>query len=259
MITDSFDDKTPAIIKLRPGEGRLKCAACVVTFSDVIEGYVLSHYPCREFAQERNACGPTPLYALEYKGETLAFYKSLIGAPAAVGLLEGVAMLVDTQDFVVFGGAGCLDREIAHGKVMVPAWAYRDEGTSYHYAPAADRLDVKNHGAVERFLESRGIPSVVGGTWTTDAFFRETEGIFAKRKAEGCISVEMECAALQAMCDFRGYGLYSFLTSGDLLDAPEWDTRAPGEGFGGTQHDATHFEIAAELACFAAGGTYDGI
>lgn len=35
----------------------------------------------------------------------------------------------------------------------------------------------------------------------------------------------MECTALQAMCDFRGVELYTFFTSGDLLDAPEWDTR----------------------------------
>lgn len=250
MITSSFDPNSPAIIQLHPAEDRLKCDACIVTFSDVIEEYVLNRYPCREFAQERNACGPTPVYSLEYKGRTLAFYKTLIGAPAAVGLLEGVAMLVDTKEFIVFGGAGCLDKEIAHGKVMVPAWAWRDEGTSYHYAAPADRVVVKNYQAVEAFLKSRGLPYVTGGTWTTDAFFRETEGNFQKRKAEGCIAVEMECAALQAMCDFRGYELYYFLTSGDLLDAPQWAPRSEGDSLTGTQHDMSHFDIAAELACF---------
>ncbi len=38
--------------------------------------------------------------------------------------------------YIVFGGAGCLNKEIAHGKVMVPTFYYRDEGTSYHYAKA---------------------------------------------------------------------------------------------------------------------------
>lgn len=33
---------------------------------------------------------------------------------------------------------------------------------------------------------------------------------FEKHKADGCISVEMECAALQAMCDFRELNLYTF-------------------------------------------------
>ena len=250
MITNAFDPNSPAIIQLRPAEDRLKCDACIVTFSDVIEQYVLNRYPCREFAQERNACGPTPVYSLEYKGRTLAFYKTLIGAPAAVGLLEGVAMLVDTKKFVVFGGAGCLDREIAHGRVMVPDRAYRDEGASYHYAAPADYIGLPHAGVVAKFLADRGIPHVTGGTWTTDAFYRETETNFQRRKAEGCVSVEMECATLQAMCDFRGYELYYFLTSGDLLDAPQWDPRSEGDGLTGTQHDMTHFDLAAELACF---------
>ena len=40
-------------------------------------------------------------------------------------------------------------------------------------------------------------------------------------------------------------------TSGDLLDAPEWDERhALVETDKGTQHDAQHFKIALELADF---------
>ncbi len=60
----------------------------------------------------------------------------------------------------------------------------------------------------------------------------------------------MECAALQAVCDFRGYELYYFLTSGDLLDAPAWDPRLEEGSLSGTQHDTTHLEIAAALARF---------
>ena len=89
-----------------------------------------------------------------------------------------------------------------------------------------------------------------GKTWTTDSFYRETVNNFQKRKAEGCISVEMECAGLQAMCDFRGLELYAFFTSGDLLDAPEWDMRHNEGDIIGTQHDAGHFDIAIELAKF---------
>lgn len=253
MITDSFDPNSPAKIQLRPAEDRLDCAACVVTFSSVLRDYVLAHFDCREFTHMNNACGPTPLYALDYKGTRLAFYMTGIGAPFAAGLLEEAATHVDTGKFVVFGGAGCLDKGIARGKVMVPGWAYRDEGTSYHYAAPADRIQVRNAGVVEAFMKSQGIPCVVGGTWTTDAFFRETEDNFQRRKAEGCISVEMECAALQAVCDFRGYELYYFLTSGDLLDAPQWETRLEGDSLAGSQHDVTHFDIAAELARFISG------
>ena len=92
------------------------------------------------------------------------------------------------------------------------------------------------------------LPYVLGKNWTTDSFYRETENNLAKRKADGCISVEMECSAMQAVCDFRGLQLYYFLTSGDLLDAPKWDQRHTEGEYAGTQHDTRHFDIAIELA-----------
>ena len=96
-------------------------------------------------------------------------------------------------------------------------------------------------------MKANGIPYVLGKTWTTDSFYRETRNNFEKRKADGCISVEMECAGLAAMCEFRGLDLYAFFTSGDLLDAPEWDERGKDYTKGG-QHDVGHFNIALALA-----------
>jgi hypothetical protein len=52
------------------------------------------------------------------------------------------------------------------------------------------------------------------------------------------------------MCDFRGLDAYFFFTSGDLLDAPEWDSRMEKNQKKNTQHDPGHFEIALELACY---------
>ena len=97
-------------------------------------------------------------------------------------------------------------------------------------------------------MRENGLPYVLGRTWTTDALFRETEGNMAKRKAEGCISVEMESAGVQAMCTYRGLQLYAFFTSGDLLDAPKWDARMKEGQVRHTQHDPGHFEIALALA-----------
>jgi uridine phosphorylase len=101
-------------------------------------------------------------------------------------------------------------------------------------------------------MESVGLPYVMGKTWTTDAVHRETRANFEKRKADGCISVEMECTAVQAMCDSRGLDVYFFFTSGDLLDAPQWDERVKKNQIKHTQHDAGHFHIAMELARYVA-------
>lgn len=248
MITDSFDNQSNAIINPRNNENAPQVDACILTFSHVIEEFVLSNYDCRQIASFQFATGSTPIYRIDYKEKTFAFYKTYVGAPACVGTVEDTLSEIKTDKYIVFGGAGCLNKEIAHGKVMIPTEAYRDEGTSYHYAPAADYITVKNADIVASFMKESGIPYVTGKTWTTDAFYRETVNNFNKHKADGCISVEMECAALQAMCDFRGLNFYTFFTSGDLLDAPEWNTRKKAGETKGTQHDVEHFDIALELA-----------
>lgn len=251
MITEAFDNNSRAIINPRVNENAPAVDACIVTFSDKIERFVIDNYNCKPiFGSFYFATGEMPVYGIEYKGKKLAFYKTYVGAPACVGTVEDTFSLIKTKKYVVFGGAGCLDKEIAHGKVMVPTEAYRDEGTSYHYALASDYITVKNSGIVADFMEKNGIPYVKGKTWTTDSFYRETVNNFNKRKADGCISVEMECAALQAMCDFRGLELYMFFTSGDLLDAPEWDPRHNHGEIKDTQHDSGHFDIAIELAAY---------
>lgn len=250
MITESYDNETKAIIEPFVNENAPQVDACIVTFSDKIEQFVLQNFSCRQIGEFYCATHATPVYRIDHNNRKFAFYKTIIGAPACVGTVEDSLAVIKTNKYIVFGGAGCLDKEIAHGKVMIPTAAYRDEGTSYHYAPPADYIEIKNYAAVARFMEENGIPYVMGKTWTTDSFYRETVGNFQKRKADGCISVEMESAALQAMCDFRGLEFYTFFTSDDLLDAPEWDKRCKDGEIKGTQHDAGHFDIALALAEF---------
>lgn len=250
MIIDSFDDKSPSKINPSPKEDRFKCDACIITFSYIIMDYVLRNFDVEEISSYKTVNGISPIYRINYNGKVFALYKTILGAPASVGALEDVTEVIDTKKYVMFGGSGCLDKEIAHGKVMIPTEAYRDEGTSYHYIKPSDYIVVKNSNIVKDFMEKMKIPYVLGKTWTTDAFFRETENNIAKRKKDGCISVEMECSAMQAVCDYRGLELYYFLTSGDLLDAPEWDQRHLPDEYDGTQHDTRHFDIAIRLADF---------
>lgn len=250
MITDTFDNSSDAIINPKYNANNPKYKACILTFSNIIEEYVLSHYNCKQISSFKFVTGVTPIYEIDYKGEKFAFFKTYVGAPACVGTIEDSLTKINTTNYIVFGGAGCLDKEIARGKIMVPTEAYRDEGTSYHYAAPADYIAVKNTNIVQQFLKENGLLYVTGKTWTTDAFYRETQSNFQKRKADGCISVEMECAALQAMCNFRDLELYMFFTSGDLLDAPKWDDRKFGDNTKLSQHDNTYFKIAIELALY---------
>ncbi len=252
MIINSFDDKSLAKINPTPKENRLKCDACIVTFSNIIRDYVVENFDVEEISSYKMVTGTYPVYKINYKDKVFAFYQTLLGAPASVGALEDVTEVIDTDKFIVFGGAGCLDKEIALGKLMIPSESYRDEGTSYHYKEASDYIKITNALKVAEFMEDKKIPYVLGRNWTTDAYYRETETNIARRKADGCISVEMECSAMQAVCDFRKLNLYYFLSSGDLLDCPEWDQRHSVGQTAGTQHDTRLFDIAIELAFYVA-------
>ncbi len=247
MITETFDNLSQAIINPQVKEGAPEVDACIITFSHEIEKSVAENYAKGEIASLWCATGRTPVYLIERNGRRFAFYKTYVGAPITTALVEELTAELKCRKFILFGGAGCLNKEIAHGKVMVPTEAYRDEGTSYHYMPASDYVKIPNSPVVAEFMEKNGIPYVTGKTWTTDSFYRETRNNFEKHKADGCISVEMECAGVQAMCIFRGLELYPFFTSGDLLDAPEWDERGKNYRSGG-QHDVGHFDIALALA-----------
>lgn len=97
----------------------------------------------------------------------------------------------------------------------------------------------------EDLMKNKNLPYVSGMTWTTDSIYREKEENLEKRKADGCISIEMECSAMQSVCDFRNVNLYFFFSSRDLLDSSECDSRIKDENdYTGTQHDSRVFDIA---------------
>ena len=83
--------------------------------------------------------------------------------------------------------------------------ALRDEGTSYHYEPPADfsHASAQLLDALAGAFAGLNIAVERGGTWTTDAPFRETEDAIAAMKSKGLLAVEMEAAALYAFSRAR--------------------------------------------------------
>jgi purine-nucleoside phosphorylase len=80
--------------------------------------------------------------------------------------------------------------------------ALRDEGTSYHYLPAAKFVDAPDAGLLARTEEAlSGLSDIAvhrGTIWTTDAPYRETDAAIASAREVGALAVEMEAAALYA-------------------------------------------------------------
>lgn len=224
-IIDSFDDKSEAIIKVEDvyNKSNIKIDVCIINFSYKIMDALIEH-DLIELVDEdsiRSISCNYPLYI--YKGTNIGIIKTTVGAPLTSGLIAEIAHVFSCDNFVLFGSCGGLDKNIENSKIIIPTHAYRDEGTSYHYVKPSDYIEIKNHDLVSSVLDKLEVPYVKGKTWTTDAFYRETRNNMAKRKNEGCIAVEMEVSACQAVADYYNLNFYAFLYREDNLDSVQWE------------------------------------
>ncbi len=246
MITDSYDTETGPLISLRDVYGAQGDLAdvCIITFSSVILRSALDAGDCRQIAAIRSCGGDIPIYALSGSEKRIAFYQSPIGATVASQCVLEANWLTGASRFILFGSAGSLDSERTAGRLVVPTAAYRDEGMSYHYAPPADYITIPGSAAVRAAFNDLRLPFVEGRTWTTDAILRETAGQAARRRAEGCVAVEMEIAGVQAVCDFHRLSFYPFLVTGDVLSEDSYSIGSLADA----NHCVDNFRVALELA-----------
>ncbi|MCR5283329.1 MAG: nucleoside phosphorylase [Lachnospiraceae bacterium] len=246
MLKDFYDDKTEAIVDIRNfyGEKKQILDKCLILFSKEIHDYILKEYKCEQIGNLGACNGDIPIYAFEHKGEKIAFYLTMIGSAAAAGLCYEVHWQTGATRFIMFGSCGSLDAEKTKGKYIIPTESYRGEGASFYYAPASDYIKVKGADQLEEIFQEIKAPYVKGRVWTTDAMLRETRGLVAARKEEGCIAVEMELAGVQAACDFYGLSVYDFLEAGDVLADSGYEV----EGLHSANHDMGKFYLALEIA-----------
>lgn len=229
MLLDEFENEEaiidPSII-IKP----------IPNFPEVVVS-IFSHYLFDEIVSTfnlTNVIGHTkdvdgiwPIYELIYKGKRIGFSKARLGGPACAGTGEEIISM-GAKTLILLGNCGVLDRTIEDCGIIIPTSAIRDEGTSYHYLPASDEIEVnqKYLKLFEEILEEHHYSYVTGKTWTTDAFYRETKSKMERRKKAGAITVEMECASMAAMCQYRHVDFFQFLYAGDNLDNDTWDVRS---------------------------------
>ena len=200
---------------------------CVICFFREVIDKVVAEHNAKVVVENHWEDGPHPVYEIEYQNQRLAFLHPGIGAPLAAGVLEEV-IAFGCRKFMVCGGCGVLEKDIQVGNLIVVSGAIRDEGLSYHYLPPSREV-MANEAAVKALaetLEKRKVPYRLGKTWTTDAPYRETAGKIARRRKDGCVTVEMESAGLLAVAQFRDVILGQVLYGGDDLSGAEWDKRA---------------------------------
>ncbi|HUQ38613.1 MAG TPA: nucleoside phosphorylase [Acidimicrobiales bacterium] len=242
-----FDPDPVALIE--PGEvyrkrqGSIPPVAVLCFFAEVLEEIVASD-DVELVTHLVAAHGSHPIHAIGRGDAKVAVFHPGVGAPLAAGFLEE-AIALGARTVVACGGAGAV-AELAAGDIVIPTSALRDEGTSYHYMAPSRTVDADpvGVGVARAALERRGISYREGMTWTTDGLYRETKGRIERRKAEGCITVEMEAAAFFAVARFRGIRFAQLLYAGDDVSGDTWDSRA----WTTSPSRALTFDLAVEIA-----------
>ena len=199
---------------------------CIISFFQEVNEKVVVEKQARVAVPNRWEDGEHPIYEIEHRNRRLALFHPGVGAPLAAGLLEE-AIAFGCRKFIVCGGCGVLDKELIVGRLILVESAVRDEGVSYHYVEPGREIEAqpKALDALRSTLTARGVPFVVGKTWTNDAPYRETQSMIDARRAEGCLTVEMEAASLMAVAQFRNVLLGQILYAGDDLSGDAWDRR----------------------------------
>jgi len=150
-------------------------------------------------------CYHTTLDIFSLAGRQAGIVGCAVGAPFAVLVAEEL-FASGCRALLSLTSAGQIVPAGPPPYFVVIDRALRDEGTSYHYADAAEFADADAGlvAATVEVLARQGLRAVVGASWTTDAPFRETTDAIASARAKGVLAVEMEAAALYAFARAKG-------------------------------------------------------
>jgi len=149
------------------------------------------------------ACYHTEMYELELDDITVGVIGCAVGASFAVLLAEqlfvsGCKLLISVTSSGQLVEAGNPPYFILIDKAL------RDEGTSYHYLPpSAYAFRRSALDPLTNSISAKAPHVIRGGTWTTDAPYRETSEAIAYAKSLKLLAVEMEASALYAFAEAR--------------------------------------------------------
>jgi uridine phosphorylase len=199
---------------------------CVLTFFKEVIDHLVETKQAIPWKYLTSTVGKHPIYLVTKGSIQIALIHPMLGGPYAAGIIEELIAL-GFDKFIACGGAGVLDKSINVGHLIIPSKALRAEGTSYHYLAPSRYVEIQPDivSKLETSLQMANVPYMVGTTWTTDAFYRETKDMIQHRKNEGCICVEMECASFAAVCAFRNVMFGQILYGGDDISSSTWDSR----------------------------------
>jgi uridine phosphorylase len=156
------------------------------------------------------ACYHTDLYEFDIHDRHVGVVPRAVGGPFAVLVAEQL-FASGCQLLISVTSAGQVTSLGPTPYFTLITRALRDEGTSHHYLPASDTVDIDAElAAALHDLSVAHAPVHVGQSWTTDAPYRETETAIRRAADRGVVAVEMEAASLYAFARATGSPVVCF-------------------------------------------------
>lgn len=175
MLLEEFEDVAGVI---EPTDRQIMdkgevCETIILSFNGEILKRLIESEAVYPGSYLKSINGQHPWYIYRKGPSKLAVMLAPIGAPMIVGQLEELAAR-GFKNFIILGSCGVLDRSIEADKIILPAAALRDEGTSYHYAPPGDEVSYDESLLIklEAIFDKHNIEHIRTKSWTTDAFYR---------------------------------------------------------------------------------------
>jgi uridine phosphorylase len=201
------------------------------------DGDLVDHLSaCGRLAPHRNwACYHTRLDTFTHEGIRYGIIGRVVGAPFAVLVAEEL-FASGCRFLISITSAGQILPVGQPPYVILIDKALRDEGTSYHYLPPSPYscLDPTLRETVCAGWNHHKPPLHIGGSWTTDAPFRETAQMIERCQAAGILAVEMEAAALYAVAAARRFEIVCFALVTNQMGQSEGDFEKGQDGGSGT-------------------------
>jgi uridine phosphorylase len=200
---------------IMPPKGVIMC------YSPTLFNYIKEEHNVKYVPYVSGDC----FYILEENGSQIGICGGFgIGAPITAILLEELSVF-GIQNYLSIGVAGCLQKNIQLGTIIVCDKAIRDEGVSHHYLKGKkyaypSKILVKK---MLNTLEANNLVYKVGSTWTIDAPYRETIVEVRKYRDEGVITVEMEAAAIFSVAEYLNLNACAIFTISDYLTEERWE------------------------------------
>ena len=119
MLLNEFDENRNAVINPDMSFEKIEGfpETIVSVFSHQLFDAIVEFLGGVKIAESHDVDGEWPVYKVEYKGKTFAFYKGRLGGPACVGCFEDV-LAMGGKRIILLGHCGVLDKNIKDCGIM---------------------------------------------------------------------------------------------------------------------------------------------